>query len=209
MVGTSKKIAIIYATQTGQAKTIAETINDEAITNGFEPVLYDISQFSRKRLLNEITDPAVFVCSTTGDGEVPESALRCYNSLKRLEAESNQDFFKNFNYALLGLGDTNYTQFCNGAKLFNQKFQQLGAHCFYGPSWADDGTGLDVEVEPFIEGLWDALDKFFRNAKKHTNQTVQINTDQLSNELNKLSIVNPDLSGQLSVPEYVENHLKI
>lgn len=209
MVEASKKIAIIYATQTGQAKTIAETINDEAITNGFEPVLYDINQFGRQKSLNEITEPAVFVCSTTGDGEVPESAFKCYHSLKKLEAESNREFLKNFNYALLGLGDTNYTQFCNGPKLFHQKFQQLGGHCFYGPVWADDGTGLDLEVEPFIEGLWDALDTFFQNATKHNDHKIQINTDQLSDQLNKLSIVNPDLSSELSVPEFVENHLKI
>lgn len=210
MVEVSKKIAIIYATQTGQAKTIAETINDEAISNGFEPVLYDISQFGRQRPLNQITDPVVFVCSTTGDGEVPESATRCYNSLKKIEAESDGNFLKNFNYALLGLGDTNYTQFCNGPKLFHQKFQNLGAKCFYGPSWADDGTGLDVEVEPFIQGLWDALDAFFQNANQHSsNQKIQINTDQLISQLNKLSIINPNLSSELSVPEYVENHLKI
>ncbi|CAF0711129.1 unnamed protein product [Brachionus calyciflorus] len=205
------KICIIYATQTGQSKTIAETINDEAITNGFEPKLYNIDQFGKDFKLNEITDPLIFVCSTTGDGETPESARKCFSTLKRLDTETNTNYLNNLNYALLGLGDTNYTQFCNGPKLFHKRFQELGAKCFYGPVWADDGTGLEIEVEPFKEGLWDVLDDFFKKQKKdHNKQLVEnSDTDKLCEELNKLAIINPSLSNELSVPEFVENHFTI
>lgn len=34
---------------------------------------------------------------------------------------------------------------------------QLGATEFYPAGWADDGTGLDVVVEPWKEGFWPAL----------------------------------------------------
>ena len=156
-----KKFTIVHASQTGQAKIIAETINDQAIENGFEPKLYCISQHDKDFSLNTLNEPLVFVCSTTGDGETPEIARKCWYKLKRLNTEANKSYLANLNYALLGLGDTNYTQFCNGPKLFHKRLGELGAKCFYGPAWADDGTGLEIEVEPFKDGLWDALDEFY------------------------------------------------
>ncbi len=46
-------------------------------------------------------------------------------------------------YLLLqGLGDTNYTNFCNMGVMLNEKLLQLGATAFYEPGFADDGVGL-------------------------------------------------------------------
>ena len=70
---------------------------------------------------------------------------------------------KNLNYALLGLGDTNYAQFANGPKLFHNKFKELGANCFFGPFYADDGTDLEIVVEPFKKDVWNALKNFKNN----------------------------------------------
>ncbi len=146
----SKPITVIYASQTGQAKSIAENICDLAAQNNFNAKLYCISEYEKSFQLNQISEPVVFICSTTGDGETPETARKCYSRLKSKTIP--KDYLENLHYALLGLGDTNYTQFCNGPKLFYKLFNQLGAKCFYGPEWADDGTGLECVVEPFIEG---------------------------------------------------------
>lgn len=43
------------------------------------------------------------------------------------------------------------------------RFAELGATCFYPPGFADDGTGLEVVVEPWREGLFPALAKLSRN----------------------------------------------
>lgn len=156
-----KSFTIVFATQKGQAKAIAELIHDSASKHGFQADFFDISKHEKKFHLNNLSNPLVFVCSTTGDGEVPEMATKTF---KKLKLEQNTNALSNLNYALLGLGDTNYTQFCNGPKLFHQQFQRLGARCFYGPFWADDGTGLELTVDPFIEGLWDALEKQFEKS---------------------------------------------
>jgi methionine synthase reductase len=202
---TAKTIVIVYASETGQAKIIAETINDLAVENGFQPKLYNINQHDKEFNFNELTDPVVFICSTTGDGETPETARKCYFKLKRLDTETNKAYLSNLNYALLGLGDTNYTQFCNGPKLFHKRFEQLGAKCFYGPFWADDGTGLELEVEPFKDGLWDALDEFY--AKK--NAPCPEIEHQLCLKTKNLIINDVNSEIQLTLPELVENHLAI
>ena len=41
-----------------------------------------------------------------------------------------------------GLGDTNYTNFCNMGKNLHRRMQELGATAFVEPGWADDGVGL-------------------------------------------------------------------
>lgn len=143
---------VIYASQTGQAQVIAESIFDLAGANNFDAKIFSIKDYGKTFTFDNNQDPIVFVCSTTGDGEVPETAFRCWNKLKRITSETNPGFLKNLNYALLGLGDTNYTTFAGGPKLFHKKFTELGANCFFGPFYADDGTGMDLVVEPFKEG---------------------------------------------------------
>ena len=83
------KFIIIYASQTGQAKAIAESIFDLANEKkNFKPEIHCISQHDKAFKLNEITVPVVFISSTTGDGETPETAFKCWNKLKRLNPEN-------------------------------------------------------------------------------------------------------------------------
>ncbi len=183
-------VTIIYASQTGQAQAIAESLFDDAISSDLNATLFNIKDHETKFKLNELTDPVVFICSTTGDGEVPETAVRTYNRLKkRTPHEFN---LRNLNYALLGLGDTNYTSFCNGPRSFDKVFSDLGAKCFYGPFWADDGTGLDIVVEPFKEGLWDALESF---VAKHNNKKESVEEgDEFQRKLKALSLADIELT---------------
>ena len=58
---------------------------------------------------------------------------------------------------MLGLGDTNYSKFCNGAKMIDQRLLELGAERFFNTGCADDGVGLEVVVEPWRTHLWPAL----------------------------------------------------
>lgn len=43
---------------------------------------------------------------------------------------------------MLGLGDTNYNNFCNGGKTLNDLLTKLGAKSFYPSGYADDAVGL-------------------------------------------------------------------
>lgn len=62
----------------------------------------------------------------------------------------------------LGLGDTNYNNFCNCGKEINRRLLDLGASSFYPSAWADDAVGLDLVIDDWIENLWPVLEQLIR-----------------------------------------------
>ena len=101
--------------------------------------------------------------STTGDGEQPENVIKFWRKLRPKSLEA--DYLAHIRYTILGLGDTNYNQFCNAPKALHRRLTELGARTFYPPDWADDGTSLEIVVEPWLENLWEAVVKISDNSK--------------------------------------------
>uniref|UniRef100_A0A673NDV4 Methionine synthase reductase n=1 Tax=Sinocyclocheilus rhinocerous TaxID=307959 RepID=A0A673NDV4_9TELE len=152
------RFLILYGSQHGQAQSIAEEICQQAAEHGFTADISCLSNQHKYNVDHEIR-PVVFVVSTTGDGDPPDTAQKFVRKIKNKSLA--HDHFSHLRYALLALGDTNYANFCNGGKTIDSRLQQLGAKHFYATGHADDGTGLEVVVDPWIEGLWDALKKMF------------------------------------------------
>ena len=74
-----EKVTILYATQTGNALDVAERIGREVIRNGFGVELSSIEFYERSKL--PIEKCVIFVVSTTGQGEVPDSMkVTCLSS---------------------------------------------------------------------------------------------------------------------------------
>ncbi|KAI5617111.1 methionine synthase reductase isoform X2, partial [Silurus asotus] len=152
------RFLILYGSQKGQAQAIAEELSEQATVHGFEAEISCLSK-ADKYNLEEEHNPVVLVVSTTGDGEPPDTALKFVRRIRKKSLP--RDHFSHLHYTLLALGDTNYTNFCNCGKTIDGRLQELGANHFYATGLADDGTGLEVVVDPWIEGLWDALKKIF------------------------------------------------
>ncbi|XP_004625252.1 methionine synthase reductase isoform X2 [Octodon degus] len=154
-----RRFLLLYATQRGQAKAIAEEICDQAGAHGFSADLHCISESDKYDLKTEAA-PLVVVVSTTGTGDPPESARKFVKEIQ--DKTLPPDCLAHLRYGLLGLGDSEYTYFCNGGKVIDKRLQQLGARHFYDTGHADDCVGLELVVEPWIAGLWTALAKHFR-----------------------------------------------
>ncbi|XP_051538873.1 methionine synthase reductase-like isoform X1 [Myxocyprinus asiaticus] len=150
------RFLILYGSQRGQAQSIAEEICEQAAENGLTADISCLSNVEKYNVQNE-TRPVVFVVSTTGDGDPPDTAQKFVKKIKNKSLP--RDHLSHLHYALLALGDTNYANFCNCGKTIDSRLQQLGAKHFYATGHADDGTGLEVVVDPWIEGLWEALKK--------------------------------------------------
>ncbi|CAN7988129.1 unnamed protein product [Ixodes pacificus] len=147
------RFLLLYASQTGQAEAIARRIQAMSLGHSLAPDLRCVSSFddSFKDLQTETC--IVVIVSTTDDGLVPEKARRFLRSLRK----APDLFLSGTRYAILGLGDTNYSNFCNGSRILEARFEALGAESFYETGYADDAVGLELVVEPWIEGLWQAL----------------------------------------------------
>ncbi|XP_072030751.1 methionine synthase reductase-like [Amphiura filiformis] len=154
--GMQGRFLLLYGSQTGQAKAIAEEIYENAPHHGLQPEIHCLSMTDKKFSL-EKEACMVMVVSTTGDGEPPETATKFWRRLKKKTLPG--DHLAHLNYAILGLGDSNYNNFCRNPKNFEQRFEELGAKQFYPSGFADDAVGLEVVVEPWIDGLWPVLRK--------------------------------------------------
>ncbi|XP_059132576.1 methionine synthase reductase [Peromyscus eremicus] len=155
-----RRFLLLYATQRGQAKAIAEEISEQAVSHGFSADLHCISESEKYDLKTE-TAPLVMVVSTTGTGDPPDTALKFVKEIR--DKTLPTDFFAHLRYGLLGLGDSEYTYFCNGGKIIDKRLQELGAQRFYDTGHADDCVGLELVVEPWVAGLWAALTKHFKS----------------------------------------------
>ena len=147
---------ILYASVTGKAESIATLIAEKSEERCLHFTKKCLSELSDFDLDNQ--KYFIIISSTTGDGEQPEKAQPFLKLLRK--RNNRKEKLIDFNYTILGLGDSNYSEFCNGPKIIHKKLQSLGGKTFYEPGWADDGIGLDVVVEPWIDGLWTYLYKF-------------------------------------------------
>ncbi len=94
-----------------------------------------------------------------GDGDPPEKALKFWRWSKQ---DDQKDLLRGSSFALLGLGDSNYSSFMSvPRKLHTQISSHLGASVFLPKTEADDATpsGLESTIEPWLDSLWPALKK--------------------------------------------------
>ncbi|NWR61035.1 MTRR reductase, partial [Bucorvus abyssinicus] len=167
-----RRFLLLYATQKGQAKAIAEEIWHQAGAHGLEADMHCMSEMDKYDLETE-KDPVVIVISTTGTGDPPDTARKFVKKIQ--DTTLPLDHFAHLQYGLLGLGDSEYTFFCNGGKTVDRRLQELGAQHFYDTGLADDCVGLELVVDPWIDGLWLALKEAFLLQKEKEGMSSLVN----------------------------------
>lgn len=141
-------IVILYGTESGTAEFVSADLADRL--EGVDSVLVsDMSDYSVEDLTPE--DFYVIVCSTHGEGSLPESAQPFYDSLT---AEAPD--IVGLRYAMFGMGDSSYEEtYSTGSETIDAKLAELGGIRVgeYGRHDASSqDAASDVALE-WVEGI--------------------------------------------------------
>jgi sulfite reductase (NADPH) flavoprotein alpha-component len=112
---------VLWASQTGNAEDLAARIVGELDGHDKPVVLRDMGS-CRPEDIASASDVLV-VTSTFGDGGPPDHAAQFWESLQ----DSAVPTLERTRYAVLGIGDRSYSQFCGYARSLDERLSQLGA----------------------------------------------------------------------------------
>lgn len=160
-MGEKPRLLILYASQTGNAQDAAERIGREAERRCCHALVVSMEDFDVRRLPNEAL--VIFVVSTTGQGDPPDSMKAFWKFL--LMRSLGQLWLEGMLYALFGLGDSGYQKFNIVAKKLDKRLSDLGAHPIIERGLGDDQhrSGYEAALDPWLALLWTTLKDKFSN----------------------------------------------
>jgi len=144
----SARLSILYGSQTGNSKRLAEQLARQAEGSGLAVRLaradtYPLRELKDERLL-------YVVISTQGDGEPPDDARGFVEHLLGKRAPS----LPQLKFAVLGLGDSSYPQFNATGRQIDERLAGLGAQRLFDRGEAD--LDLETVATPWLSKALDA-----------------------------------------------------
>jgi flavodoxin I len=126
------KIAVIYASMSGNTEAIADIIATDLRGQNHDVFLNDIvSVQTASELLNyDLTFIGMY---TWGDGDYPDECLDMMEELEQLDLEKHP-------FAIFGSGDTSYPDFCGALDQLQKLIEEQGGESVVEP--------LKIEFNP-------------------------------------------------------------
>ncbi|VGO16174.1 Sulfite reductase [NADPH] flavoprotein alpha-component [Pontiella desulfatans] len=132
-------LTILYGSQTGHCRSVAEELNEAAQEAGLATELVSMGKFKEKNL-KKLKHVAVII-STQGEGEPPDDAQSLVEYLHATKAPKLDDF----QYCVLALGDSSYEFYCKTGRDFDERLEELGGKRIL------DRVDLDVDFDDGAE----------------------------------------------------------
>lgn len=136
-------IDVLFGTQTGNAEFLADELVAGAKARGLGGRASALDAVTPEQLAE--MSHVLVVTSTYGEGEMPDNAGLFWDAIQAITVPR----LEGLQYAVLGLGDTSYDEFCQAGKLLDTRFEQLGATRIH------DRVDCDVDFED-PAALWTA-----------------------------------------------------
>ncbi|WP_150540054.1 assimilatory sulfite reductase (NADPH) flavoprotein subunit [Actinobacillus vicugnae] len=173
------KVTVLSASQTGNAKSVADKLASRLTTEGVNVVRTSLADYKAKNIADEKL--VLLVTSTQGEGEAPEEGILLLKLLNGKKAPK----LDRLQFAVLGLGDSSYPNFCQAGKDFDRRFAELGATRLFERVDAD--LDFQATADQWVNNVVDVIKA--KNAATSTSSvsnTTQVNqTDKVTSQYNK------------------------
>lgn len=136
-----QRLTVLYGSQTGNARREAEKIAQAAEAAGLAVRLVRTDAYATRELAGERL--LYLVISTQGEGDPPDDSIGFTEFLLGKRAPKLPEL----KFAVLGLGDTSYADFCGIARKLDGRLAELGAQRVAELGQAD----LDIDT---VAGPW-------------------------------------------------------
>ena len=133
---TGERLTIVYGSQTGNARRVAEALAAKFEAEALPVRLLRADAYPTRELKDERY--LAIVISTQGDGDPPDDARALVEFIDGKRAPK----LPQLRYAVLGLGDSSYPQFCAIGQRLDARLEALGAQRWIARGDAD----LDIET---------------------------------------------------------------
>ncbi len=143
-------LLVAFGSQTGSAGNLAKSISREADRRGFQSTLKELNTVSPADLAAQSL--CVLVTSTWGDGDLPDNGVEFWNALRGDTAPR----MESLRFAVLGLGDKNYADFCGAARKLDERLATLGARRLVPRGECD--VDFQAAAAAWTASLWSALE---------------------------------------------------
>ncbi|KRY19819.1 NADPH-dependent diflavin oxidoreductase 1 [Trichinella patagoniensis] len=168
------RLSILYGSQTGNAEDVAVWIWRQAVLRRDVSLHlgtmddYDLSASAK------VKQTVLFVCSTTGQGDPPDNMKKFWRSL--LNRHLSADFLNSWTVAVLGLGDSKYSNFNYAARKLHARLIQLGAKGLLDVGLADDQHPLGYEsvVSVWKNNFWTEFHQLYPNVHQPTEAETSL-----------------------------------
>jgi sulfite reductase (NADPH) flavoprotein alpha-component len=129
---------VVYASQTGSAETLAQRSAALLATGGLAARAACISSLDEASLRG--ASRILFIASTYGEGDAPDTAARFAGRLMGAHAD-----LAHLHYAVLALGDRSYANFCGFGRALDAWLSKAGATPLFGRIDVDRGDSASLE----------------------------------------------------------------
>jgi sulfite reductase (NADPH) flavoprotein alpha-component len=142
-------LLLLFGSQTGTAEGLAKRLSKEAEKLGFAPRVLPLNDYEKSGLVD--ANHAVIISSTWGDGDPPDNAANFWSWLNSDKAPR----LEKLQFAVLGLGDRNYSDFCGASKKFDSRLEALGARRLLERGECD--VDYEAAAKEWFAKLWEVL----------------------------------------------------
>src|SRR5690606_7039446 len=141
--GPGTRLTILYGSQTGNARRAAESLFERVQAAGLPARMVRADTYPTRELASERL--LYLVISTQGEGDPPDDSIGFVEFLAGRRAPKLPEL----HYAVLGLGDTSYADFCGIACRIDARLAELGGQRVADVAMAD--LDIDTVAEPWRE----------------------------------------------------------